>query len=209
MDILGAIDAAVGCQACGGPLGKSPSDDFCRPECQDAWHAGHGDKLVGYREPWDIGDLPGIGRDVYEMAEWRLPRETADLNADMRALGRAYAAAVTPEQRAACAVRAASLLTRTAADRAERARVAAEALAQVGSALGQALQGVGEAFRRFGEALRPAAAAWQKLTNTAPAPADPRERALHARRHRNTGPPVRHRPPRQLGRPRSMGRRGG
>jgi hypothetical protein len=36
-DIIDRIDAAVGCQQCGGPLGASPSDDFCGEDCQSAW----------------------------------------------------------------------------------------------------------------------------------------------------------------------------
>lgn len=46
-DILAAIDAAVGCQWCGGELGDSPSGDFCGPEHQHAWHAQHVEPL-----PW-------------------------------------------------------------------------------------------------------------------------------------------------------------
>lgn len=38
-DILATIDAATGCQQCGGPLGDSPSDDFCRERCRMAWYA--------------------------------------------------------------------------------------------------------------------------------------------------------------------------
>jgi len=38
-DILAAIDAAVGCQHCGGPLGDSPSDDFCSELCQATYAA--------------------------------------------------------------------------------------------------------------------------------------------------------------------------
>lgn len=38
-DILDAIDAAIGCQQCGGPLGASPSDDFCGEGCQRTWAA--------------------------------------------------------------------------------------------------------------------------------------------------------------------------
>jgi hypothetical protein len=37
---LTAIDQALdGCQHCGGPLGHSPSPDFCSEDCQHAWHA--------------------------------------------------------------------------------------------------------------------------------------------------------------------------
>jgi hypothetical protein len=46
-DVVAAIDAAIGCQHCEAPLGESPSSDFCREECQAAWHAGHGHPLPG------------------------------------------------------------------------------------------------------------------------------------------------------------------
>jgi hypothetical protein len=66
-DILAAIDAAVGCQHCGGPLGDSPSDDFCSAAHQQAWHAARADELIGYREPWDRPwDFPGAGTDEYQ-----------------------------------------------------------------------------------------------------------------------------------------------
>lgn len=39
MDILDQIDAVTGCQQCAGPLGDSPSGDFCGESCQLAWHA--------------------------------------------------------------------------------------------------------------------------------------------------------------------------
>lgn len=39
MDIVDAIDAAVGCHTCGGPMGDSVSDTFCRERCQKAWAA--------------------------------------------------------------------------------------------------------------------------------------------------------------------------
>ena len=49
-DIFAAIDAAIGCQKCGSPLGESPSADFCGAGCQAAWHAGHVEPLTNYRE---------------------------------------------------------------------------------------------------------------------------------------------------------------
>jgi hypothetical protein len=36
-DIVESIDAALGCQQCGNPLGSSPSDDFCSDLCQGEW----------------------------------------------------------------------------------------------------------------------------------------------------------------------------
>jgi hypothetical protein len=44
-DFLDAIEAAIGCQHCQGPLGDSPSGDFCREEHQKAWSAGRGSAL--------------------------------------------------------------------------------------------------------------------------------------------------------------------
>lgn len=50
---LAAIDHATapGCVVCTGPLGDSPSDDYCGEACQTAWLAAKGEALVGYREP--------------------------------------------------------------------------------------------------------------------------------------------------------------
>jgi hypothetical protein len=45
--ILSLIDSAVGCQECGGPLGESPSSDFCCEAHQQRWHAKRGEALVG------------------------------------------------------------------------------------------------------------------------------------------------------------------
>lgn len=46
-DFLDRLDAAIGCQQCGGPLGDSPSGDFCGPDCQTRWFGQHIDPL-----PW-------------------------------------------------------------------------------------------------------------------------------------------------------------
>ncbi len=40
-DFLATLDAALGCQHCGGPLGDSPSPDFCSEEHSRAWLAEH------------------------------------------------------------------------------------------------------------------------------------------------------------------------
>ncbi|PXY27420.1 hypothetical protein [Prauserella muralis] len=42
-DIVDAIDRALGCLQCGGPLGDSPSTDFCREACQRDWHTARAD----------------------------------------------------------------------------------------------------------------------------------------------------------------------
>jgi hypothetical protein len=55
-DIVARIDAVIeavkGCQRCGRPLGVSPSDDFCREECQQAWHAGRAESLRSDADGW-------------------------------------------------------------------------------------------------------------------------------------------------------------
>lgn len=53
-DTLSAIDAATGCQQCEGPLGSSPSADFCSQWCQDNWFAARSVPLDDYREPIDL-----------------------------------------------------------------------------------------------------------------------------------------------------------
>ncbi len=66
-DTLAAIDAATGCQQCGGPLGDSPSDDFCGENCQAAWRAERVGTFPELRDDWvatrrrfmDLQRLPG------------------------------------------------------------------------------------------------------------------------------------------------------
>lgn len=71
MDILAAIDAAVGCQQCGAKLDESVSDDFCGPSCQADWHAARAEPLTGYREPWDRPwDFPGVGSEAAVSVRW-------------------------------------------------------------------------------------------------------------------------------------------
>lgn len=68
---LAAIDDAISCQHCTGPLDGSPSPDFCSEECQTAWHTARAQPLVGYQEPWQrIDAFPGVGGD---RARWRPP----------------------------------------------------------------------------------------------------------------------------------------
>lgn len=58
VDLLDRIDevTAAVCAQCDGPLGGSPSDDFCSADCQAAWTAHERDvqDIVGYREAMSI-----------------------------------------------------------------------------------------------------------------------------------------------------------
>jgi hypothetical protein len=224
-------EAVGGCHECGGPLQDSPSDDFCGDGCQQAWHASRVDELVGYREPWDRPEdfPPGvIPPEAFEdeeppipsppvlvsplgllqvtwdpgPPEFRLPRSTGNLAADWRAAQRALLAATTDEQRAAVQLRMESLAERQRVQSAELARQLDQAFApvrEVMAALGEAgaawMQQIGERMRPLFDGLRRAG-----VVEEAP-PADPRERALAARRNRNTGPQQRRRAPRSIGRP--------
>lgn len=63
-DILATIDAAIGCQQCGQPIGDSPSDDFCTPACQTAWSAARAEALNTYDEP---DELPVHAHNLVEL----------------------------------------------------------------------------------------------------------------------------------------------
>lgn len=264
MDILAAIDAAVGCQQCGGTLDGSVSDDFCSQDCQQDWTAQHAEPLVGYQEPWHRPwDFPGVGTEAAVSVQWpthipsrrghlplpsampgtafidrgngweemgrlrdgltpttwiidethtwasprqmasvefRLPRSTGDLHADWRALARAETAATTDAQRAACALRRTDLTQRHM-----------KAWTEMTSVLAQG-------FTEFGERIR---ATWESMARSIEVnfpqrwicgvdsaqqvdhymDQDVRERALQARRNRNTGPPARQRAPRRIDAP--------
>jgi hypothetical protein len=119
VDILAAIDAAVGCQQCGSPLGGSPSTDFCSSGCQEAWHAARSDELVGYEEPSDWA-RPSPDTTRWPPGVFHLPRSTGDLRADWRAARRAESAATTGAQRAAVRLRIQSLNERERAAALER-----------------------------------------------------------------------------------------
>lgn len=67
MDIIAAIDSATGCQYCGGPLGDSPSDDFCAPRHQAAW-------LAARTVPLERDDEPvELAAHVFNATEWHHP----------------------------------------------------------------------------------------------------------------------------------------
>lgn len=183
-DILATIDAAVGCQHCGGPLGDSPSDDFCGPDHQQAWHAERSDRLVGYREPWD-DRIYRPARDAMSVLDFRLPRQTGNLRADERALCRAVLAASTPAQVAACRLRREQLSERKTAMLTETMEAltaplaeAAQRFAEIGRGLFAALQPLSTPLASLAEAVKQDAGARQSVM----------ERALQAKRSRGTGP---------------------
>lgn len=71
MDIVAAIDQAIGCEQCGRPLDDSPSDLWCSEGCQQAWQSARTTPLTGYREPWG-----GYYPEDYETG--RVPRSAAE-----------------------------------------------------------------------------------------------------------------------------------
>src|SRR4051812_13682841 len=116
---LDRLDAAIGCQQCGGPLTESVSDYFCQQQCSEAYAAERAPSgrsydyfsdVDDYGRGWsadDLADLEPVGWIVPPV--WRLPRSTGDLEADQAALLRACDAVQTPEQQRACDVRQDSL----------------------------------------------------------------------------------------------------
>jgi hypothetical protein len=119
---LDRLDAAIGCQQCGGPLTDSVSDYFCGEQCSTRYGIGRApyQRTYDYFEnvdedehgwtPEDLTDLEPVG--WITPPAWRLPRSTGDLEADQRALERAEVAAVTGSQMRACAYRRQSLAER-------------------------------------------------------------------------------------------------
>lgn len=63
-DFIAELDAAIGCQQCGGPLGDSPSADFCNDDCQQVWAAARAQALSSYIEPVDH---PAHARNLVEL----------------------------------------------------------------------------------------------------------------------------------------------
>lgn len=63
-DFIAQLDAAIGCQQCGNPLGDSPSADFCGADCQQAWTASRAQALSSYVEPVEH---PAHARNLVEL----------------------------------------------------------------------------------------------------------------------------------------------
>ncbi len=64
-DFIAQLDAAIGCQQCEGPLGDSPSDDFCSAYCQSTWSAARAEALTSYQEPVDLAAHVGNQVELY------------------------------------------------------------------------------------------------------------------------------------------------
>lgn len=212
-DIFAAIDAAVGCQQCGGPLGDSPSDDFCTAEHQQEWNAARADPLVGYREPWHRPwDFPGVGCDAASTAlEGGQASVTEATHLPWRVLSSnesGHAVRVEwrdPQVPIACQLADAYEALVQASRLSWGQPVRAEP-PEPESALPDGEERPGFVRWFSGIELRDEVhqwscttrASWADSSEPEDAEVDPRERALQARRTRNTGPAVHRRPPRRI-----------
>ncbi len=205
-DLLERIDAAVApaCAVCAGPLGDSPSDDFCGPDCQQVWHAGRSVALERYQEPVDVP------AHVSHRHEQFSPETTPQGLLRAYSIRSAYGSpsdwvsigAIADPQ--GLVVIRSGLIHRRALGDGERpvpvARIVDRAAGQ--AAVTVALQGIAElrtvlvaAAGRVAEFLDAVRADHPPETS----PVDVRQRALQLRRNRNTGPAYRVRAPRRLG----------
>lgn len=208
--ILGRIDAALGCQRCGRPLGPSPSDDFCNQRCQEAWHAARTVALERYREAADYQVLSGDDRAGTGERPSDRPYDEA--------IGNGFVTPVRPCTRAYSTTNDLRIdlgITPQMVSRAERRlRDWEAALAQFRAAFTAHTERVIAEYDRL-------ASAFDTLSAVAPLddlPAfgigqpqgivqdpetpTPQQRALELRRTRNTGPDEPRRAPRTIGRPR-------
>jgi hypothetical protein len=134
----------------------------------------------------------------------RVPAAALDGNlaADWAAARHALLAATTDEQQAAVRLRMESLTERQRGADLERAQSAARLAEAMVERLRPFFDGLGEAIRKAAEAIRPLFGELARVgVVEEPRPLELRERALAARRNRNTGPQQRRRPPRSIGRP--------
>lgn len=214
MDIIAAINHATGCHHCGAPLDASPSDDFCGQDCQQAWAAAR--TAPDYREPvgfgpedyasvprrWMLGfdGAPGaplvlhtagdIG--IADAVTTFIPGQVyvADTNTQFEYVpGNGWGEIGTAGTDV--------VFTSTTPDGASPLRDLAEAVRRHAINIPQVRVEFESAEvnwdldRRYflGEPEKPPAVE---------GPADPRERALWLRQHRNTGPAQRQRPPRAI-----------
>jgi hypothetical protein len=65
-DIIGLIDAAIGCGHCGGDLAGSVSEYYCGEACQEGWNAGRGEALPV--------EAPMISSAMWRRALWPTDR---------------------------------------------------------------------------------------------------------------------------------------
>lgn len=66
---LAAIDAAIGCQRCAGPLGDSPDRDFCGELCWTEWHAA---RVGAEVDTWGWGWSPPTWSDGGPQVEFNV-----------------------------------------------------------------------------------------------------------------------------------------
>lgn len=160
---------------------------------------------IGFRvaQPTITSSLSML-RVEWPVLEFRLPRETANLAADWAAARIAEHAATTVAQRAAVRLRLESLVARQRIANAERDRIMAAAFEPMRSlinGMSAAFLDAARAMQPFFDGLRRAGVIDES------SPADPRERALAARRNRGTGPAPRGRAPRSTGQASTSARR--
>jgi hypothetical protein len=168
VDIITAIDAATGCQQCGGPLGASPSDLFCDQDCQAAWSA----EQVGAPTTADVA----------------LPPRTGNLRADYMIALLVRLTARSPEAEAAADAR----LSEVRADLEAAFTAIAEALRPAVEAVGEAFRAIGGALVPLAEQIEQQAptdphgrALWlRQHRNTGPARRQRPPRAITPRRSR-------------------------
>lgn len=209
VDILDRIDEVTApvCGACAETIGPDgPSLYFCDDRCSDSWHRTQGEPLVGYVDPWHRPwDFPGIGSDVHVSGAGQTfvldETLTAPPSREQPSVGsfedgsRVYIDDGSG-WREIIMVRFGDV--QLASDLFPSIRVWFE---EMTSAMVPALQQSAEAMRPMYEQMRRAG-----LVDEV-SPGDPRERALAARRNRNTGPAPRGRAPRTIGRASTSARR--
>lgn len=126
--------------------------------------------FVGYRPP--LPPLPA----------WRLPRQSGDLLADVRALRRAQTLATTADQRAACALRSDQLT--------ERMEVALKPMVELIAQTAERFVGIGRVVGEgLSQAFRPLVEAAALVEDARQREQSARDRALEAKRKfGRTGP---------------------
>jgi hypothetical protein len=98
-DIIARIDQALGCHWCGKPLKPDgPSPDFCKYDCQQAWHERRRTAQVA-----TPGEIEAVAASSTSMASAAVADEAlARLVAAEEAAGRGYAASLVIVDAAPC-----------------------------------------------------------------------------------------------------------
>lgn len=117
-EFLARLDAAIGCQQCGGPLTESVSDIYCSERCSMIYSGSRASDLA--YQYWDEDEHGWTAEALADLEPvswiappvWRLPRSTGDLEADGFALAHAIDTSTTDAHMAACELRRQSLAER-------------------------------------------------------------------------------------------------